>query len=577
MQTQLGRYRLIERLGEGGMGDVFVAVVDSGDNRGARVCVKVMKPALAQNPRAVDLFLREARHAARLQHPKIVRIHELGREGGTWFLAMELLEGLAWHDIAQRCWRAGTVLPLEVIVGACADAADALAYAHVLGDKDGRPYGIVHRDISPDNLFLTRHGVTRVLDFGIAKATTPDATHLTEMGELRGKLPYMPPEQVRTDAVDGRADIWALGITLFYLATAQRPFDRAQPVDTMGAILEEEATSALAMNPALPPDFAALIDRCLRKDPADRWPSAAALRDALLALLPRPPDVAEARLLLAHAESLERGDRRPLSALPAAPAWATWSRPPRRPASRPVIPAGPHGPALLALVEPTIDNDLDGIDASAADDASDEGTATVASRGSFSTAAAVDDDEATAARPAATRLGPSMALHTPPDEDDVNGFDDGHAEATVADVADASLAWATVRPEHAVEETVRVALSELSAASADGPDLADAATVTRRSPSASTSGATSRSASGAAVRSAPGGASWPEAVGTRSTSSARARPEGGGSDIEPASSPSLSRRVERPPVPAWVFGLGAFAITVVVASLLVGVALLLRG
>jgi serine/threonine-protein kinase len=324
LSRTLGRYRLERRLGEGGMGDVHAAVVLEGDGAGRRVCVKVMKPALATNPRAVDLFLREARHASRLRHPRIVRILELGRHDDTWFLAMELLDGLAWHDLAQRCWRHGVEIPLEVIVGAAVDAAGALHYAHTLRDDDGRAAGIVHRDISPDNLFLCRDGATRVLDFGIAKKTAPDATSLTEMGELRGKLPYMPPEQLRSNSVGAAADLWALGVTLFYLSTAQRPFDRVTPVAIMKAIEHEPAVSALTMNPHLPSTFAAVIDRCLQKDPAARFSSAAALRDALLALLPRPPDVAEARMLLAHAGSLEAGDRRPMTAHAARPAWSPW-------------------------------------------------------------------------------------------------------------------------------------------------------------------------------------------------------------------------------------------------------------
>jgi serine/threonine protein kinase len=570
-QQLLGRYRLIERLGEGGMGDVYTAVVDDGDGRGNRVCIKVMKPALASNPRAVDLFLREARHAARLQHPKIVRIHELGREDGTWFLAMELLDGLPWHDIAQRCWRHGTVLPLEVIVGACVDAADALTYAHALGDKDGRPYGIVHRDISPDNLFLTRGGVTRVLDFGIAKAMTPDATHLTEMGELRGKLPYMPPEQVKTDAVDGRADIWALGITLFYLSTAQRPFDRPLPVDTIGAILEEEATTALAMNPALPPAFSALIARCLRKNPADRWPSAAALRAALLELLPRPPDPAEARALLTHAEGLERGDRRPLSALPAAPVWASWSRPPRQPASRPLRGAPPTSNA--ALLEATIDNALEDIDASAADD---DATATVAAPSLASTAlagqrAARIHDEATLAQPAPPRArsaaGPehATALLAPVD-DDAGLFDDPHGDATIAEQVDPSV-WTNTRPSGAPDRTVVAPWDggAAGAATSGAPPDASADSGPTRSSSSSRSSRSSSSSSSPSLRSSS----------LRSSSRASA-PSGEGPAGE-VSSPSLSRRAVRPPVPAWAFGLGAFAITVLVASLLVGLALLLRG
>jgi serine/threonine protein kinase len=329
---KLGRYRLTQLLGQGGMGDVYAAVAEGMGGFEKRVCVKVMNKALAGNERAVELFLREARLAARLTHPNIVQIFELGRENtgrnAQYFLAMEMLDGMPWHEIAQRYWRHGLVLPLEVIVHACAQAAEALEYAHTLKDKEGKSLGIVHRDISPDNLFLTLDGSTKVLDFGIAKAVSHDATSLTEKGELRGKLPYMPPEQVRTEDVDGAADVWALGITLFYLSTAQRPFDRDTPLNIMNAIIKEPAILATAMNPMVPRGLADVIARCVQKAPKDRWPSARAVRDALIDLVPVPFRADDAKELLARAQALEAGDRRPLSAAPSAPTMSWEKRPP---------------------------------------------------------------------------------------------------------------------------------------------------------------------------------------------------------------------------------------------------------
>ena len=319
------------------MGDVWAAASEGFGGFEKKVCVKLMKPDLAGNERAVALFLREARLAARLTHPNIVQIFELGRAQGTYFIAMEMLEGLAWRDVAQRAWRHGKVLPLEAIVAAAIHAADALQHAHTLMDKEGKHIGLVHRDVSPDNLFLCADGTTKVLDFGVAKAVALDATSLTAKGELRGKLPYMPPEQVKTEDVDGAADIWALGVTLFFLSTAQRPFDRASPLQTMNAILQEPALSASSLNPALPNAFSDVIARCLQKNPQDRWPSAQAMKDAVLKLLPAPLDLACSRALLTLATSLERGDRRALSAAPAAPS-ESWQRALR---SASAAPAGP--------------------------------------------------------------------------------------------------------------------------------------------------------------------------------------------------------------------------------------------
>ena len=331
---RLGRYRLEEHLGQGGMGDVWTARAEQGADPHRLFVIKTMKRDLMTNERAVEMFLREAKLASRLQHPHIVQTFELGRDGGVYFIAMEFLDGLPWHDIAQRYWRHGKTLPLEVIVRSCAEAARALDYAHTLTDKNGRHLGIVHRDVSPDNLFLMRSGSTKILDFGIAKAVSLDATHLTEKGELRGKLPYMPPEQVKTDNVDGRADIWALGVSMFYLSTAQRPFDRDTPLETMNAILTEKAISALEMNPALPASFASVIDGCLCKAPGDRFPSGRVLAETLEALLPEVVDDDSARAVLVSAEGLARGDRRPLAAAPSAPSYS-WER--TRVSSRPAF------------------------------------------------------------------------------------------------------------------------------------------------------------------------------------------------------------------------------------------------
>jgi serine/threonine protein kinase len=313
---KLGPFVLHEILGTGGMGDVWRAhqKVATGSRT---VVVKVVKDELVHNKKAIEMFLREARMASQLDHANIVKTYELGRDGETYFLAMEHLDGLAWHDLAQRMWRHGQTIPMETIVRAAAEAAFALDHAH--------RRGIVHRDVSPDNLFLTRDGNTKVLDFGIAKAIS-NPTNLTDMGELRGKLPYMPPEQANGSTVDGRADQWALGVTLYYLSTAQRPFDRDSPIDTVQAIMHDTPVAARQMNPLVPQSLSDLIHRALQKDPRQRFSSAHAMHDALMRLLPGPVDDDSLLQMLAEAEGLERGERRALVAAPAAPrlAWPEW-------------------------------------------------------------------------------------------------------------------------------------------------------------------------------------------------------------------------------------------------------------
>jgi serine/threonine protein kinase len=551
--TKLGRYVLGDTLGEGGMGEVFSAVVDDGPGAGRRVCVKVMKPALAANPRAVELFLREARHAARLRHPKIVEILEFGRHDGTWFLAMELLDGLPWHDIAQRCWRHGRVLPLEVIIGACADAADALSYAHTLTDRDGKPNGIVHRDISPDNLFLTSDGVTRVLDFGIAKATKPNATDLTELGELRGKLPYMPPEQVRTDNLDGRADLWALGITMFYLATAQRPFDREQPLETMNAIIGEPPLSALEMNPAIPVPFVDVIERCLRKNPADRWPSARALRDALLDLLPQPPSPIEARSLLSVARGLERGDRKPLMALPAAPAWASWER---RPEDR-----LPQRDGRGWLDDPTRASE----DGALSSNTAQLGTGLEATSLSGSVTRPRAPERTTVTAPLLTADESELGDHSAGDgdlpDDLAGGVDD--ADSGFGDDEDTGIAEPTGFEDDDNRTVADGSIVPARPAAATGARGRPEATV--RTPMPGIEPATfEHQVDDVTVRLPPS-----PGVPAAPAAPSPARGSGRGAGGVPA-------RAARQPLPAWVFGLGAFAATLVVAAIVFALISLLR-
>ncbi len=179
----LGRYTLVERLGVGGMAEVFRATQPGVAGFTKTVVVKRILPHLAVDERFVDMFFREAKVAANLAHPNIIQIHELGEDEGTYFIVMEYLQGLSLFQLARRAWRAQRSLPMEAAVYAIADAAEGLHYAYYMNDEAGEALNLIHRDISPDNLIMTTQAQTKVVDFGIAKAANTE--NLTKTGEMK--------------------------------------------------------------------------------------------------------------------------------------------------------------------------------------------------------------------------------------------------------------------------------------------------------------------------------------------------------------------------------------------------------
>ena len=281
---RIGRYVLLRRLGRGGMAEVYLARQEGPSDFSKTVVVKRMLPHLVENKRYTDMFLREARIAAHLNHPNVVQIFELGQDQDTWFLAMEFIDGITLHRLAKRAWRIRRALPTEVLVRAMADVALGLHHAHTLVDEQGQPSGLVHRDVSPDNLMLTRDGVTKVLDFGIAKMTDQRGG-VTKTGELKGKIPYMSPEQIQGHPMDGRSDLFSLGVTFYWLLTGKRPFDAATEVLTLKRVIDEDPQPPSRINQKVPVAVDRMVMRLLEKDPDKRYSSGQHLHDRLLALL----------------------------------------------------------------------------------------------------------------------------------------------------------------------------------------------------------------------------------------------------------------------------------------------------
>jgi hypothetical protein len=280
----VGGYVIDARLGGGGMADVFLAHREgAGELKGVvhRVAVKRLRPEYAADPAFVRMFLDEARLVARLSHPNIVTLHDVGRDQGELYLAMELIEGATLSEI-MRVVRAGqgtftTAVAIEIGVQLC----DALDYAHTLKDEGGRPLELVHRDVSPQNVLVDEAGHVKLADFGIARSV--DRSAETATGVLKGKLSYMAPEQIRGERYDHRVDLYAVGILLFEIVTGTRPYDSKSDATLLFEILKGKPAQLDRLD-AISTPLAQVVKWALAVDASLRPATGAALRDALMPL-----------------------------------------------------------------------------------------------------------------------------------------------------------------------------------------------------------------------------------------------------------------------------------------------------
>ena len=279
---RLGRYDLIGLLATGGMAEIHLARLAGEAGFEKIVVVKRLLPELVASKAYVEMFLGEAKLVAKLSHPNVCEVYELGREGAEYFLVMPFLDGVPATELIARPRDPDRMAQLRVAAGVIAQACAGLHHAHELRGDTGELVGLVHRDVSPSNLFVTAAGVVKVLDFGIAKIA---GTAETEAGTVKGKAQYMAPEQLLGDPIDRRADVFGLGIVLYELATHQRLFKRSSDYLAARAILEEPIPRADAADPAVPAALADAIARALERKPADRFADAHALAEALDAAL----------------------------------------------------------------------------------------------------------------------------------------------------------------------------------------------------------------------------------------------------------------------------------------------------
>lgn len=270
--ARLGKYTLLRSLGTGGMGELFLARHDGPEGFSKKVAVKRLLPHLAQDLTFVDMFLNEARLAAHLSHPNVVQIFELGQEADTYFIAMEYLDGKSLGALHARLRTQALRFPEPIAARICADALRGLEYAHTFSDESGRLLKIVHRDISPDNLLVAFSGVTKVVDFGIAKAV--NAVSGTQTGIRKGKASYMAPEQILGGAVDGRADVYSMGVVLYELLTGTRPITGDSPASLADKVLREKPRPPCELTEGVSPVLSEIAMSALAKTPGDRFQAA---------------------------------------------------------------------------------------------------------------------------------------------------------------------------------------------------------------------------------------------------------------------------------------------------------------
>lgn len=271
----LGRYELRLRLATGGMASVYLAKARGHAAFEKWVAVKVINPQLALDKSFVRMFLDEARLVARLNHPNICSVLDFGTAENTYFLAMEYLHGESLSTLNRHAQKHGG-MPDGVAARIIADAARGLHAAHELKLPDGSLAKVVHRDVSPQNIFVLYDGVTKVVDFGIARSVDRTAER-TSTGIIKGKLAYMAPEQLRNAEPDRRIDIFALGIVLWEITTGKRLFQRQHEAATMCAVLQEEIPSPSSIRANYPQPLADIIARALDRDPDQRYQTAAEL------------------------------------------------------------------------------------------------------------------------------------------------------------------------------------------------------------------------------------------------------------------------------------------------------------
>ena len=290
---RIGRYKLCFELAAGGMATVYLAKVDGAPGFEKLVALKRIHRHLAKEKRYVDMFLDEARIASRITHPNVCSVFDFGHADGEYYIAMEYLVG---EPLSRLCGKVARnseqrrhpLLPIRM-ARVIADACEGLHAAHELKDANGELLHVVHRDISPSNLFVTFDGSVQVVDFGIASAR--QRIHHTATGQMKGTFAYMAPEQLAARPIDRRVDIWSLGVSLWEMLALKRLFRRDTTANAVHAILYDELVPPSTHRPQVPTELDAIVMKALERDPSKRWQTTREMGRALREFLGAQPEI----------------------------------------------------------------------------------------------------------------------------------------------------------------------------------------------------------------------------------------------------------------------------------------------
>ena len=279
LNNRFGKYFIVRKIAVGGMAEIFLAKTRSN----LTVALKRIHPNLSSKSKFIQMFLDEARTVIQLRHPNIVQMLDFGKVHDSYFFTMEWIDGKSLAEVVGRQHEMGIKFPPEVVLWMGMDICEGLAYAHAKRDHYNQPLGIVHRDISPPNILITRNCVSKVADFGIAEIRNKGVQ--TQPGVIRGKFSYMSPEQSYGEVLDQRSDIFSVGVVLHELLTDERLFLRDNEQATIDAVRECIVPNIDKYRSDVPKQFNKVLQRALAEDSKDRYPDAPSLADDLARIL----------------------------------------------------------------------------------------------------------------------------------------------------------------------------------------------------------------------------------------------------------------------------------------------------
>ena len=276
------RYHVVSKIAHGGMAEIFLALQQGEQGFQKPVVLKRILPALAADPKFVRMFVDEAHIASTLNHSNLVQVLDLGKTGDQYFLVLEFIDGWSLEQIRRRAQQAKLKLPVPLALTVVSALCRGLAYVHTR-EQNGKPLGIVHRDVTPQNVLISQHGEVKLADFGIAKAIGKSERSAT--GIIKGKFAYMSPEQSQAQPLDARSDLFSVGTVLYLLTTGRKPFDGKTDADVIMQVRRARPEKPSTVVRDLNPDIERVINRALRANPGKRWQSAEQMADKIDAIL----------------------------------------------------------------------------------------------------------------------------------------------------------------------------------------------------------------------------------------------------------------------------------------------------